>query len=263
MRYMLLMYGDEGAWTEEERIECIRESRAICEGLGAKYLAASPLEPARTARTVRVRGGEALVTAGPYTETKELLGGFFLLDLDDLDEAIAVAAKLPPARRGAVEIRPVLGMEGLPAEKPLPADVGEVEGTVYMLVCHDDEAAWREAGAGELARAREEAVGLARELAGAGRYLGAAPLFPSETATCVRLDRGRKVITDGPFAETNEVVGGYYLIAARDQAEALEVAARHPGARKGSVEVRALADLAGLFRGPGENSGEGVESGRA
>jgi hypothetical protein len=162
-----------------------------------------------------------------------------------------------------VEIRPVLGMEGLPAEKPLPADVGEVEGTVYMLVCHDDEAAWREAGAGELARAREEAVGLARELAGAGRYLGAAPLFPSETATCVRLDRGRKVITDGPFAETNEVVGGYYLIAARDQAEALEVAARHPGARKGSVEVRALADLAGLFRGPGENSGEGVESGRA
>ena len=79
-----------------------------------------------------------------------------------------------------------------------------------------------------------------------GRFLGASPLHPAATATCVRVRDGRRVLTDGPFAETNEVLGGYYLILAEDRDTAVRLAARHPGARLGAVEVRPLFDLSGL-----------------
>src|SRR5581483_6972340 len=94
-----------------------------------------------------------------------------------------------------------------------------------------------------LAEARAEAAALARRLADEGRYLSASPLHPSATATCVRVRDGRRVITDGPFAETHEVLGGYYLLLAEDRAAALRVAAQHPGVRVGAVEVRPLFDL--------------------
>jgi hypothetical protein len=110
----------------------------------------------------------------------------------------------------------------------------------YMLLIYGA------AGADALAAARAEATALARRLADEGRYLSASPLHPSATATCVRVRDGRRVITDGPFTETQEVLGGYYLILAEDRAAALRVAARHPGARLGAVEVRPLFDLSGL-----------------
>src|SRR5262249_28582184 len=116
----------------------------------------------------------------------------------------------------------------------------------FLLLCHDDEAAWEAAGPGALAEARAEAAALARRLADEGRYLSAAPLHPSATATCVRVRGGRRLLTDGPFAETHEVLGGYYLVLAEDRAAALRIAARHPGARVGAVEVRPLFDLSGL-----------------
>jgi hypothetical protein len=114
------------------------------------------------------------------------------------------------------------------------------------LLCYDDEAAWEAAGPQALAEARAEATALARRLADEGRYLSASPLYPSATATCVRVRDGRRVITDGPFAETHEILGGYYLILAEDRATALRLAAQHPGARAGAVEVRPLFDLSGL-----------------
>jgi hypothetical protein len=91
-----------------------------------------------------------------------------------------------------------------------------------------------------------EAAALARELGDAGRYLSASPLRPSDTATCVRVRDGKRTITDGPFTETREVLGGYYLILAASRDEALRVAARHPGARLGAVEVRPLFDMSGV-----------------
>jgi hypothetical protein len=81
-----------------------------------KYLATAPLHPASTATTVRVRDGKRLVTDGPFAETREQLGGFFMVDARDLDEAIAIAARIPSARWGTVEIRPIIEIEGLPAK---------------------------------------------------------------------------------------------------------------------------------------------------
>lgn len=245
MKYMLLMYGAEDAWSDEERSICMIESMSICDDLAArgKYLAASPLEPVTTAATVRVRDGQALITDGPFAETTEQLGGYYVLDLEHIDEAIAVATKLPPVRKGTVEIRPLYPLEGLPTPRPLPADVS---GNLFMLLCYDNEAAWRAAGPNAMTDAMMEAKALAQELSDSGRYVSAAPLHSPEMATCVRVRDGKRFITDGPFAETNEVLGGYYVILAESRSEAIHVAARHPGAHFGAVEVRPLFDLATL-----------------
>jgi hypothetical protein len=117
MRYMLLIYGDEQAWSDEERQQCYGESAAFARELGAsgRYLAAAPLHPVATATSVRVRDRKRLVTDGPFAETREQLGGYFLIDARDLDEAIEIAGRIPGARLGTVEIRPVLEVPGLPA----------------------------------------------------------------------------------------------------------------------------------------------------
>lgn len=117
MKYMLLIYADEQAWTESERKLCYGESTELAHQLEAsgQFIAASPLQPVATATSVRVRGGKRSVQDGPFAETREQLGGYFLIDVAHLDEAIAVAGRIPGARKGTVEIRPVLELSNLPA----------------------------------------------------------------------------------------------------------------------------------------------------
>src|SRR6266853_2505193 len=116
MKYMLLIYLGEDAMDEAEREHCYLESTQLANDLNAngKYLAANPLHPVSTATSVRLRDGKRLVTDGPFAETREHLGGYFLIDAKDLDQAIAVAARIPGAKKGTVEIRPVLDIPGLP-----------------------------------------------------------------------------------------------------------------------------------------------------
>jgi len=116
MKYMLLIYGDENAWTEAEREACYNESTQLTHELAAngQFLAASPLHPVSTATTVTVRDGRRLVTDGPFAEMREQLGGYFLVDAKDLDDAIGIACRIPAARKGTVEIRPIVELNGLP-----------------------------------------------------------------------------------------------------------------------------------------------------
>ncbi len=116
MQYMLLVYLDENALSETEREECYRDSARLARDLAASghHLDASPLHPIATATSVRVRNGKRLVTDGPFAETREQLGGYYLIDAGDLDEAIGIAARVPVARVGTIEIRPVLEVQGLP-----------------------------------------------------------------------------------------------------------------------------------------------------
>ncbi len=116
MKYMLLIYADEQAWSEAEREHCYGESTELAHQLKAngQYLAASPLQPVSMATSVRVRDGKPLVTDGPFAETREQLGGYFLVNAENLDEAIGIAAQIPGVRRGTVEIRPVIEIAGLP-----------------------------------------------------------------------------------------------------------------------------------------------------
>jgi hypothetical protein len=117
MKYMLLVYGDEQALTDAEREQCYGESTQLAHTLKAKgqFLATSPLQPVSTATSVRVRDGKRFITDGPFAETREQLGGFFMVEAKDLDEAISIAGQIPGARKGTVEIRPVLEIHGLPA----------------------------------------------------------------------------------------------------------------------------------------------------
>jgi hypothetical protein len=118
VKYMLLIYADEQSWTEAERELCYGESTDLAHDLKAKgqYVAASPLQPVSTATSVRVREGRRSVIDGPFAETREQLGGFFMIKAENLDDAIAVAGRIPAARRGTVEIRPVIDIPGMPSE---------------------------------------------------------------------------------------------------------------------------------------------------
>lgn len=116
MRYMLLIYGEETAINDEEREKCYGESVALTHSINAagQFVAASPLQSVSTATSVRVRDGKRLVTDGPFAETREQLGGYYLIDAQNLDEAIAIAGQIPGARWGTVEVRPVVELNGMP-----------------------------------------------------------------------------------------------------------------------------------------------------
>jgi hypothetical protein len=118
MQYMLLVYLDEQALSEAERQQCYGESVQLTQELysSGQYLAAAPLQPTATATSVRVRGGARLVTDGPFAETREQLGGYFLVEAKDLDEAIAIAARIPMARKGTIEVRAVVDLTGMPTD---------------------------------------------------------------------------------------------------------------------------------------------------
>lgn len=116
MKYMLLIYGNEQTLDETAMEQCYRDSAQLAHEINAagKFLATSPLQPTAAATSVRVRGGKRFVTDGPFAETREQLGGYFLIEATDLDEAIGIAARIPGAARGTVEVRPVVELTGLP-----------------------------------------------------------------------------------------------------------------------------------------------------
>jgi hypothetical protein len=113
---MLLVYLDENAMNESERQHCYVESAQLARDLQASgnFLAASPLYPTSTATSIRVRDRKPLVTDGPFAETREQLGGYYIIEAPDLDQAIAIAGRVPAAHWGTVEIRPVMEIPGLP-----------------------------------------------------------------------------------------------------------------------------------------------------
>jgi hypothetical protein len=116
MKYILLIYAEEGVWPADEHAEALAESIRLCHELhGQKqYVGAAPLHPVTTATSVRVRDGKPTVSDGPFAETKEHLAGYFLIDVNTLEEAIAIAARIPGTSRGTTEIRPIVELKGMP-----------------------------------------------------------------------------------------------------------------------------------------------------
>lgn len=115
MKYLLMIYENEKEWaklSQAERGAIYGEYGAFTADLKAKgkYVHGEPLQPSATASTVRVRNAKTLVTDGPFAETKEQLGGFYLVEVGDLDEALGLAARIPTARNGSIEVRPILQM---------------------------------------------------------------------------------------------------------------------------------------------------------
>jgi len=130
MKFLALIYADETMWaqewtevTQEQMAQAMAAHGAFGEAAGKAgvYLGGEGLQPTTAATTVRVRDGERLLTDGPYAETKEQIGGYYLLECKDLDEALTWAAQIPEAQFGAVEVRPVMNYEQFGYEAPSEA----------------------------------------------------------------------------------------------------------------------------------------------
>jgi len=119
MKYLLLIYENESDWAailEDEKGKIYQEYMDYAKRIrkNGNYVAGEALQPVPTATTVRVKNGKTVTTDGPFAETREQLGGFYIIDAKDLDEAIGVAKRIPPASKGTIEIRPVMEIPGLP-----------------------------------------------------------------------------------------------------------------------------------------------------
>lgn len=200
---------------------------------GAAITGGEALEPG-TATTVRAAADGPLVTDGPFAEGAEVIGGFFVLDVPTLDDAIELARQIPVAAYGSIELRP--------AVEWFQGEADRSQERYMALVIAPETAAeqpgtpeW-DAGAAEHARFGEEA--------GTAITAGAA-LHPAATATTVRVRDGEVLVTDGPHAEGPEVVGGLYVFATPDRAGATALAAQVPVAPEGGIELQRVMEMDG------------------
>ena len=196
------------------------------------HLAGHRLRPPSDATCMRVRDGEALVTHGPFVEVAEQIAGFDLLRVADLAEAIDVATAHPVARFGALELRELAPHQDDPAGGANAVLDGDA---TYLLLMGREP--------GSPAPAVEDTgspVAWIEEMATRDVDRGGSPLAPPDGAVTVRVRDDQVLLTHGPFAELAEQVDGYNLIDAADLDVALEVAAAHPAARHGVIEVRPL-----------------------
>jgi hypothetical protein len=248
MRYMLLIYVDEVASAARSAAE-VEAAMALhapyIERLrrNGQYAGSEALAAARSARTLRSAGGKPVATEGPFAESREQLGGFYLVEAADLDDAIAAAAHCPALTTigVAIEIRPVATIDA--AEAPLPRRAEPASHGRYLLAIYRDETAETpddEPGQAALMKWRS----CRRRLSAAGQLAGGEPFAPSGSATALRLRDGKVVLTDGPFAEGREQLAGYCIVWARDMDEAVGMASE---CREGwhAVEVRPIRGAGG------------------
>jgi hypothetical protein len=192
-----------------------------------------PLADPRTARTVRVRNGETLISDGPFADTKEFIGGFDLLECESMEQAIQVASKHPVAWFNAIELRPI------PADNAIPHYIDHAVLRQMLLVCFDGIPDAPEVEA-QVAR---DAEAWRDQLERSGVRIAGAQIAPPNAARTVRVRGGQTIVSDGPFIETEEFIGGFDLLGCETFEEAVSLAARHPVARFNKIEVRDFVDL--------------------
>jgi hypothetical protein len=236
MRYLLFINSDYQE-TEAKAAVMQREIGPWVERMDGRSVRrfGHPLDEPANAVTVRVRAGETLLTDGPFAETKEWIGGINIVDCEDLDEAIEVAATHPVSWFHSIEVRPFRGE----AFEPVP-EFGEPAAghERYLLQMCLDGIPAPDAVEEQLVRESRAWPQRAGE-----RLLYGHPLAPADSATTVRVRDGETLLSDGPFAETKEYIGGFAILETASRQEAIELAAAHPLAAHHCVEVRRLAVL--------------------
>jgi hypothetical protein len=247
MDYVLLIYSAENRLrTDEERSSNMKAYVEFSRDLAAsgRMGDAAPLDPITTATTVRIRGGKRVVTDGPFAETREQLGGYYVVKTKDVDEACDIAEKIPDAHGGSIEVRPVLDLGPAGVDQGSPAKSAS-DDKEYILLIHEDENVWKDFGDKARSEMFERYGHFTRSIIEKGQYVAGAPLVSASKAKTVRVPADKRIITDGPFAETREQLGGYYRVRAANLDVALDIAARIPAAETGSIEVRPVMDLTG------------------
>jgi hypothetical protein len=194
---------------------------------GAMRGAAGPLAPEADAARVRVRDGRASVTHGPFAEASEVLVGFFAIDVPDRAAALEVAKRCPYARVGTVEVRAGRYLRG-----------AEPSGARQFLLLYPLDRSIPTPGEEVLQQGMKMMREFTDELRKEGKYLGDGALPPNVPAARIETHQGKTVVTDGPFAESKEIMPGFAYVEAASRDEAIELAKRVPHANWGAVEVR-------------------------
>lgn len=250
MNFLFLIHASEARFaklTEAERGAHFGAYGAYTKELMAtgKASPGAALLPSTAATTVRVREGRTLLTDGPFAETKEQLAGFYGFTTDSVEEALHWASRIPDAAHGTIEVRTLPDRTPPGALPPIAARPADAKQEYLLLIVEDDEA-WT-----SLAEADQRAMfaryfGVTKGLREAGLYLGGSGLTPAKTGKNVRVRDGKMLVSDGPFAETKEQLGGYYRMVARDLDQAVSYAKQLPAAEKGAVVVWPVMDLGQL-----------------
>jgi hypothetical protein len=241
MKYAILIYETDGDFAN--RTTETAEGRAYYQGHGAYCQAligagvfggGFPLYPPKMgATTVIGRGGKPQIEDGPYADTKEQLGGLCIIEAENLDRALEWAARCPCASTGAAEVRPVTA---LPPDMAAPPRT--LEEATHVLLIYANATADGPATEAEGDAVMHKYFAYSAALRQAKVYAGGDPLEPATTATTVRLRGGKRRVQDGPYADTKEELGGYYLFACKSDKDALAWAAKCPAVETGAVELR-------------------------
>ena len=223
---MLLFSIDERP--ERSDPNCMAEMGKFAQELAreGKLRRGFPLARTTDAAIVRVEGGKPFVTDGPFAETKEHLGGAWVIDVPDRAAALEIARRIPHARRATVEVYRLRVRYSF-------LDGGE--GKPFLLAFRESPDLRDPDGSKMRAM-----IAYGRMLDGQGVLIETAPLAKDPPAARVTARDQRVLVTDGPFAETKDVVGGYSIVRAADRAAAVELAKRYPAASWGEVEVREI-----------------------
>jgi hypothetical protein len=245
MKFACLGYADEKLWnamTNEEREAMIEECFAYDDVLrrGGHWTGVGEaLQISRAAKTVRAKGGKVIVTDGPYAETKEQIGGLGVIEARDTEHAVELMSKHPGLRLGPFEIRPIDG--NLTARCQPEARVSDApsEGTKFVCLGYGNENAWDAMTSSERESLIEEYLAYDAVLRKYGQSLGGVALQSARTAKTMRSKGGKVLVTDGPYAETKELLGGVAINRFMDIDRAVEAWSKHPCLRVGDVlEIR-------------------------
>lgn len=246
MQYMLMIYASEARFSSmsKESVEEVMQAYgAYTKDIFANAKAGdcAALEGSHTATTVQIRDGKRIVKDGPFAETREQLGGYYTLEVGAEEEALAWAAKIPDAKGGTMEVRPVIPMQSSKAPVPTAADTkGKKE---YMLLIYEAESQWEKLTDAQRGTIYGGYKAFGDSIKESHQFVAGDQLDRVRTAKCVRVDgTDKRVVKDGPFAETREQLGGYYRVWAKDLDEAVGMAARIPAAETGTIEVRPIRD---------------------
>jgi hypothetical protein len=221
MKYLIMILTDEEAARARSSAEMgavVAQHEAVDAGLreAGKWVSSHRLAFSPEASTIRCRDGRALVVDGPFAETKEQLGGTYLIEADSKEDAIAWAKKLPLGDRGAIEVRPA---------RTGATWRGEVRGAHrFMTIFIADQQ--RPQARDAVFRSIDSHYELSLDLAAQGKFVDSRALEPPSAAVTLRRKDGAHVLSDGPFAETKEFVAGYFVIACDSKEEAMQWAER-------------------------------------
>jgi hypothetical protein len=244
MKFLCLGYADERLWdtmSESEQRDAMEECFAyddVMRDAGDPWAGGEALQSSGTAKTLRWDGRKVVVTDGPYAETKEQLGGFGVLEVSDMEVAVDLMSKHPGLRLGPFEIRPVEeGAECLRSKQG--AEGAARRAARFLCLGYMEERHWDAMAPSEQDSFMKECLVYDATLFERGHMLGGEALQSVTTAKTVRMQGGKTLVTDGPYAETKEQLGGVVVIAAEDMKQAVELMSKHPGVRVGmALEIR-------------------------